>query len=481
MKIPDRPVPKEEILEQLDAYGSRDLPWNDGRTWGYVYDAGPEVEAVGQAAYSRFLATNALDFTVYPSTLRFETELVAMTAAHAGGDADTVGTFTSGGTESILLAVKTARDYYRFIRPEVTTPEMILPVTGHAAFHKAARYFDVKVVPTDVDPQTFRADPEAVRPAITPNTIMIVGSAPAYPHGVIDPLPALGEIALAHDLWLHCDACVGGFLLPYFRRLGAGVPPYDFSVPGVSSLSMDLHKYGYTPKGASVILYRNRDLRRFQLFACASWPGYTVVNNSVQSSKTVGPVAAAWAVVQYLGDPGYLELARRSYEATRKLADGIGAIDGLRLMAHPDFCMLAFTSDTVSIFHIIDEMRRRNWYIQPQFAFGPSQENIHLSVGASNARWIEDFLADLAACTAAAAKLPAGRYAAMTAEVLASPETAVDPVAAFNRLMAAAGFEDGAMPERWAPVNEILNALPPELREFALTEFLNDLFRLRTG
>ncbi len=479
MRIPEKPIPKETLMKRIEEHGRDDLPWHDGRTWGYVYDAGPAAREIGEAAYIRFLAVNALDFTVYPSAMRFENELVAMAAAHAGGGQDTVGSFTSGGTESILLAVKAARDWARFTRPEIKTPEMILPITGHAAFHKAARYFDVKLVPADVDPRTFRADPEAVRRAVTGNTIMIVGSAPSYPHGVVDPIAELGKIALQHGLWLHCDACVGGVLIPYFRRLGASIPPCDLSVPGVSSLSMDLHKYGYTPKGASVILYRNRDLRRFQLFACASWPGYTMVNSTVQSSKTVGPMAAAWAVVNHLGDEGYLEIARRSREATGKLVAGIEAIEGLRLMARPDLCMLSFTSDAVSVFHIIDEMRRRNWYIQPQFAFGPSRENIHLSVGASNSRWVDDFLADLRVCTAKAARMPWGQYAAMAAEVLASPGTGADPVGAFHRLMEAAGFREGVMPERWAPVNEILNALPPALREFALTEFLNDVFRLQ--
>ena len=385
MKIPETSMSGAELAGLIEDYGSDDLPWHDGRTWGYVYDPGPEVEKVGKDAYMRFLANNALDFTIYPSALKFENELVAMAAAHAGGGEKAAGSFTSGGTESILLAVKTARDYYRFVRPEITAPEMILPVTGHAAFHKAARYFDVRVVPAEVDPATFRADPEAVRRAVTENTIMVVGSAPSYAHGVVDPMIELGQIAMAHDLWLHCDACVGGWLIPFFRRLGAEIPPCDLAVPGVRSLSMDLHKYGYTPKGASVVLYKDRDLRRFQLFACATWPGYTVVNNTIQSSKTAGPVAAAWAVVNHLGDAGYLELARRSYDATQKLADGVAAIEGLRLMARPDLCMFSFTSDAISIFHIIDEMRKKRWYIQPQFAFGPSKENIHLSIGASNA------------------------------------------------------------------------------------------------
>ena len=478
MGLPEKGIIMEEIMSRMDALADRDLPWHDGRTWGYVYDPGPEIEKVGHSAYLKFLNNNALDFTVYPSSLQFEKDLVSMAAGHAGGDKATAGSFTSGGTESIMLAVKAARDYYRFVQPEITQPEMILPLTGHAAFHKAARYFDVKIVPTEVDRETFRADPQAVRDAVTPNTIMIVGSAPSYAHGVVDPIRELGRIALEKDVWLHCDACVGGVLLPYFRKLGAEFPDYDFSVPGVTSLSMDLHKYGYTPKGASLILYRNKDFKRFQIFATASWPGYTVINNTIQSSKTSGPVAAAWAVVNYIGEDGYLELAGRSYEATKKLVEGIARIDGLRLMAKPDFCLLSFTSDKISIFNIIDEMRTKRWYIQPQFCFGPSRENIHLSIGASNAQWIEPFLRDLEECTKKAADMESGQYASQALKYLESLDPSVGIGQAFDEIMKIAGFtENTDVPERWAPVNEILNALPVEIRELALAEYLNDVFQ----
>ena len=223
-----------------------------------------------------------------------------MAAAHVSGDESVVGNFTSGGTESILMAVKTARDYCRPKKPGITEPEMLMPATAHAAFHKAAKYFDVKPVLVPVDGNTFKADVAAIRQAITENTILMVGSAPSYAHGVVDPIEELAALAREHDLLFHTDACVGGFMLPYLNQLGETIPKFGFDVPGVTSLSMDLHKYGYTPKNASVVLYRDKSIRRKQIFACANWPGYTVVNGAAQSSKTGGPLAAAWAVLNAL-------------------------------------------------------------------------------------------------------------------------------------------------------------------------------------
>src|SRR5215470_10653784 len=267
MKIPAHGMHREALFERLESYRANDTPWREGRTWAYVYDPGREAEEVIKQAYMMYLSDNALDPTAFPSALRLENEVVAMAAAHLHGDDQVVGNFTSGGTESIILAVKTARDYCRHHKPHIKAPEILLPATAHAAFQKAAHYLDVKPVLVAVDPRTFKADVDAVRRAITANTILLVGSAVSYAHGVVDPIRELGQLALEHDLLLHVDACMGGFLLPYFRRLGAPVPDFDFGVPGVTSISMDLHKYAFAAKGASTILYRNAELRRFQLYA----------------------------------------------------------------------------------------------------------------------------------------------------------------------------------------------------------------------
>ncbi len=477
MRIPRKGIPRDALFQRLEEFRSDDFNWRSGRAFGYVFDPGQEVIEIGKQAYNLFMSENALDFTVFPSLLRLENEIVAMAAEHLGGDNTVVGSFTSGGTESIILAVKAARDYSRERRPEIAEPEMILPASAHAAFHKAGHYLRVKVVQVPVDPRTFKVDAGAVRDAITPNTILLVGSAPSYALGVIDPIGDLGRLAGDHGILLHVDACMGGFILPYLRRLGAPVPDFDFRVPGVTSLSMDLHKYAYTPKGASVVLYRSKELRGHQIFACSRWIGYTMVNNTIQSTKSGGPMAAAWAVLNYIGDEGYLELARKKLDATRRIAEGIKRIAGLRLVAEPEMCLLAFTSDTVNVFHIIDEMNERGWYVQPALAFGNSQENIHLSINASNVNRVDDFLDDLKASVGAARTMSSGEIAAGVTELLSSIDPSKLDDAAFSRMLEMAGIHGTSLPKRMAEINEVLNALPVELRERLLIEFTNELFR----
>jgi len=478
VRLPDHGWSKDAVLAALESFRSGDMPWRDGRTWAYVYDPGPDAEDVIKRAFTTYLSENALDPTVFPSTLRLETQVVAMAAAHLKGDAETVGNFTSGGTESIILAVKTARDHARATKPAIRTPELVLPETAHAAFHKACHYLDVRPVPVPVDPRTFRADVETMSRAIGPNTIQLVGSAVSYAHGVVDPIAEIGALALEHDLLFHVDACMGGFLLPYFRRLGAPVPAFELDVPGVTSISMDLHKYAFAAKGASVLLHRSKELRRHQLYACAGWPGYTVVNPTVQSTKSGGPVAAAWAVLQFIGDDGYLEIARQVLDATRRIAGGIARIPGLRILGEPDMNLVAFTtSDDTSVFHVVDEMKTRGWYVQPQLGYRNSKENIHLSINPASVQWVDALLDDLRACVETARGLPAKGGAIRT--MLAGLDLASLPPDAVGALLAGAGVDGAALPDRMAGINETLNALPPALREKILVEYLNDLFRHR--
>lgn len=479
MKFPEKGLNKDELLARMEDYRADDLDWRDGRTWAYVYDAGEQAEQIGKQAYMMFLGESGLDPTAFPSLLRFENELVAMSAAHVNGDADVVGNFTSGGTESIILAVKSARDCARVKHPEITEPEMILPVTAHAAFHKAAHYLGIKKVLTPVDPVTFKADVDAIAKAITPNTIMLVGSAPSYAHGVIDPMEEIGKLAQEHDLWYHVDACMGGFLLPYFRRLGEDIPPFDFSIPGVSSLSMDLHKYGYAPKNASIILYRNKDLRRHQIYACSEWTGYTIINNAVQSSKSGGPLAAAWATVNFLGDDGYFDLARRSLEATKKIVAGIKAIPELRMLGEPQMCLVCFASDEINVFHLIDEMKTRGWFLQAQLAYDCSPQNVHISINAGSLETVEPMLNDLRECVQNVKGMTTGDLADSIRQMFTDFDPAMFTPEVFANMLDMAGMNGIELPERMAEINEVLNALPAPLREKLLIEFFNDLFHHR--
>lgn len=475
MRLPKHGLSRDELFARMKSYRDHDMPWRDGRTWAYVYDAGPEAERVIDEAYVAFLGENALDPTVFPSLRRFENEILAIARDHLSGGPEVVGSFTSGGTESCLLAVKTARDFARATRG-IEKPEMVLPTTAHAAFQKAAHYFGVEPKLVPADPTTFRADVAAMRAAIGPNTILLVGSAPSYAHGVIDPIADLGRLALEKGLLFHVDACIGGWVLPYFRRLGAEVAPFDFSVPGVSSMSMDLHKYAFAAKGASVVLYRDKELRKHQIFTCATWSGYTMINPTMQSTKSGGPLAGAWAALHFLGDDGYLDRARRMLEATRRIAAGIETIPGLRLLARPESTLVAFTSDEVSVFHVIDEMKTRRWYVQPQLAFQGSKENIHLSITPASLEHVDAFLADLRASVEAARALPKGQLAASLMDALASVDPSQLDGETLSRMLAMAGIAGGELPERMAEINEVLNALPGELTARVLTEFVNDLF-----
>jgi len=475
--IPKQGLSRDEVFRQLEAFRANDMPWRDGRTWAYVYDPGREAEEVIKQAFVMYLTENALDPTVFPSTLQLENELVAMAAVHLKGDENVVGNFTSGGTESIILAVKTARDRARALRPEIREPELLLPSTGHAAFQKACHYLDVRPVVVPVDPKTFKADPDAMRAAVTMNTILMVGSAVSYAHGVVDPIRALGEIALEKGLLLHVDGCMGGFLLPYFRRLGAPVPEFEFDVPGVTSISMDFHKYAFAAKGASVILHRSKELRKYQIYACSNWTGYTIINPTVQSTKSGGPLAAAWAALHFIGDDGYLEIARSVLDSTKRIAAGVKQIPGLRLLGEPEMNLVAFTSDEVSVFHVIDEMKLRGWYIQPQLGFDSSKENIHLSINPASARWVDALLADLRQCVEKARSMPSGELAAKLGPLLKTldPKTLSDEQ--LHGMLAMAGAGGSALPSRMAEVNEVMNALPPPLREKLLVTYLNELYR----
>lgn len=481
MRIPERGLGRQELFERLEAYGKDDMPWRNGRTWAYVYDPGPEAEEVIKRAFTLYLTENGLDPTVFPSALRMETEVVSMAASHLNGDDEVVGSFTSGGTESILLAVKAARDRARALRPQVREPEIVLPETAHAAFQKAAHFLDLRPVVVPVDGETFRADVDAVRDAITPNTIQLVGSAVSYAHGVVDPIAELGALALEKDLWLHVDGCMGGFLLPYFDRLGAPVTPFDFRVPGVSSISMDLHKYAFAAKGASTVLYRSKDLRRHQMYACSNWTGYTVINPTVQSTKSAGPVAAAWAVLHFVGEDGYLEMARSMLEGTRRLVAGIEAMPDLRVLGRPEMNLFSFASDTVSVFHLIDEMKERGWYVQPQLAYGSSPENVHLSVNPASVPWAEDLLADLADCVEKVRGRKSGELAAKIRAAFGSLDESEMTPELFQGLLGMAGVEGTSLPARMAEINEVLNALPVPLRERLLVEYLNELYQHRAG
>ncbi|MBI5524712.1 MAG: aspartate aminotransferase family protein [Deltaproteobacteria bacterium] len=432
MKIPSKGASREEVLSAMTKIGGRDADWRGGRTWSLVYHADEETSAMLKDAYSMFFSENGLSPIAFPSLRRFENEVVAMTAHMLGGGESAAGTMTSGGSESILMAVKAARDWARERFPKVDRPEMLLPVTAHPAFFKAAHYFDVKPVLVPVD-AGFRANVAAARAMLTGRTVLTVGSAPAYPHGVIDPIEDLAAIAKARGIWMHVDACLGGFMLPWVRRLGHPIPPFDLSVDGVCSISADIHKYGFSAKGASTIIYRDAGLRRHQFFAWADWPGGLYGSPSMTGTRPGGAIAAAWAALMHFGEEGYLEIARGVMDTTRRLLDGIGEIPGLRILGEPAMSVFAFDSDRANIYTIGEVMAGRGWHMDRQHM----PASLHLMVTPAHAAIVEPFLADL-------------RAAAAQAEGTGASETTG---------MAAIYGMVGALPDRGAAVPMILDFL----------------------
>jgi sphinganine-1-phosphate aldolase len=475
MQIPEKGLPKEQVLGTLQAFKSRDMDWKAGKVWCYVYNPGEEPAEVVKEAYLAFLTENGLDPTVFPSMLKLETDVVRMLANLLRGDENVVGHLTTGGTESIMLAVKTARDQARALHPEITRPEMVLPKTAHASFHKAAHYLGVTPKVVDINPATFKVEADAMRAAITENTILLVASSPSYSQGVIDPVAEIGALAREKGLLFHVDGCVGGIHLSFMRKLGYDVPNFDFSVPGVTSISADLHKYGYAAKGASCVMYRSKDIRKYQIFACTDTTAYTLINPTVTSSKSGGPMAGAWAILTYLGEDGFKNIVKTVQDTTQTLIDGINAIPELEVLGQPAMCMFSFKSDAINVYQLADAMAKRGWYIQGQFSTPLTPRNLHLSVSYGTTHQADALLKDLRECVEEVKgmdSIDSDGIRAMVSSALQSP----DPEAAFNQLAASAGLTGTDLPEEMAFINEVMDALPDELCNMFLVNYFNDLY-----
>jgi sphinganine-1-phosphate aldolase len=350
------------LVEQLAS--AEEHTWRDGYASGAVYHGDPEHVAFLGRVYAAQSQSNPLHPDLWPSATKFEAEIVAMTAVmlgagHAPPETPVAGTVSSGGTESILLAMKAYRDFARE-RRGITAPEIVAPVTAHAAFDKAARFFDMPLVRVPVD-GTFRAVPGALADAVTERTAVVVGSAPTFPHGVIDPIPEIAALAAERGVGCHVDACLGGFILPWAQRLGYPVPPFDFRLPGVTSMSADTHKYGYAAKGSSVVLYRGRELRGFQYYTVTDWPGGLYLSPTFAGSRPGALSATCWAAMVSIGERGYTEAARRILATGARIRDGVAAIPGLRVLGDPLWVIAFAAADGLDVYQVMENMSHRGW------------------------------------------------------------------------------------------------------------------------
>lgn len=394
--LPQQGRPVDEVIADLGAKRERDVRWRDGRTFGLVFDGGPGVQEAAERAALLYLHENALNTRAFPSLGEIQSEVVGWTADLLHGPDTAAGFLTSGGTESILCAVKAARERGRAERG-VTEPEVVLATSAHAAFHKAAHLFGLRVraVPVRDD---WTADVEAMAAEVGERTVLVVGSAPQYPQGVVDPIPEIAALAASVGASCHVDACMGGFVLPFAERLGRPVPPWDFRVEGVTSISADIHKLGYAPKGVSVILHRTRELRRHQTFVFDDWLGGLYASPNLQGTRSGLPMAAAWAVIQHLGVDGYVELTRSVLDTADAIRAGIRATPGLTVLGDPTFHLLALAADPatevpVDIDALGEALAQRGWYLDRQ---GPPP-SLHATVSGANTAVVDTYLADLTA------------------------------------------------------------------------------------
>ncbi len=387
------------MIEALTEKRANDARWQDGKTFGMVYDGGPTVHEVAEKAAVLYLHENALNTKAFPSLGAIQAEVVGWTADLLHGSDFAAGFLTSGGTESILCGVKAARERARIERG-ITEPEMIVAESAHAAFHKAAHLFGLKLHKTKVR-DDWTADVDAMAELVNENTVLIVGSAPQYPQGVIDDIPAIAALAASTDANCHVDACMGGFVLPFVEMLGREVAPWDFRVEGVTSISADIHKLGYAPKGVSVILHRSKKLRSYQTFIFDDWLGGFYGSPNLQGTRSGLPMAAAWAVMSHLGIDGYLELTRQNLANADQVRAGIAEIDGIRVLGDGQFHLVAMSNepddpDPIDIFALGDALLARGWHHDRQ---GPP-DSLHSTISNSNTGVIDQYLSDLAACVA---------------------------------------------------------------------------------
>jgi len=404
--FPSTASTRTELFDYIAKKKLKDIDWKKGKAFCLVYHPGDERANLIKEIYNLYFSDNALNPTATPSLAELEAETVCMCADLFNGDENVRGNITTGGTESILLAVKTARDWAKKHKPHIIKPNVVLPVSAHPAFMKAFHYFNVDFIPVALGTD-YRADAIAMRAAVNKDTVMIVGSAPSYPHGLIDPIADIAEIAREKNIFCHVDACIGGFMLPFIKKSGYKIPDFDFSIEGVTSISADIHKYGYSSKGSSILLYKNAEIRKFQFSIYTKWNGGVYGSPTMTGTRPGGSIAGAWAALKVIGMDGYLEMAETTMEITNKIKAAIEAINELEIIGNPDMSILAFKSDKLDVFKLADELNKKGWHFERQ----QLPPTLHFTINYIHRLVADEFINDLKECVETAKKFSLGSLA----------------------------------------------------------------------
>ncbi len=359
-QMPDKGTDWKILKEEMQLRGSHDAKWREGKTAVYVFNAGEDVARVQKEAYTMYMSENGLGPLAFPSLKQMEDEVVGMGLSLLHGGDNSTGSITSGGTDSITMATKAARDFAIANKNVTGTLNIVAPWSAHPAFDKAAKMMSLEIrrIPIRDD---YLADAAAMESAIDSNTIMMVGSAPSFPYGLIDPIEELGSVASKKDVWLHVDACVGGYIAPFVRMNGADIPPFDFEVTGVMSMSADLHKYGYCAKGASTVFFRDEELYQYMVFDCDNWPGGRMITPTLAGTRPGGAISAAWAVMNYLGVEGYCDRHKHVTNARETIETGVRAL-GFDILGEPKLGITAFSHPELNVFAIYKQMFKKGWF-----------------------------------------------------------------------------------------------------------------------
>lgn len=391
MQMPEQGRSWDEVSEDMLARGGGDAKWRDGKTAVYVFNAGDEIAQIQKEAYTAYMSENGLGPLAFPSLAQMEKDVISMGLGLLHGPDGATGAMTSGGTDSITMAIKTSRDYARASGRARDQANIVLPFSAHLAFDKACHLMDIEVrrIPT-LEDGTFQADVDAMEAACDADTIMMVGSAPNFPHGIIDPIEALGEAAMRKGVWLHVDACVGGYFAPFARMNGVPVPPFDFEVPAVHSMSADLHKYGYAAKGASTVLFRSEALYQYMPFNMKAWSGAPMKTPTLAGTRPGGAISAAWAVMNTLGVEGYKRLQGQVCATRERVEEGVKRL-GFEVLGTPLLGLIAFRHPDHHAFAIYGEIYKRGWFT----SVTKSPPSLHLMLSPKHADFVDGYLKDL--------------------------------------------------------------------------------------